>query len=428
MNIHTLDNYVEPSQEAPREEKAIPSKPATPVENRIPWVEKHAPGISEIVGQDKAIEETLSFVNSFSKESKNALLLHGPSGNGKTAIAYAVARELGYEIVEMNASDFRTKKAIEEKIGHATQQNSLFSDKGKIILIDEVDGIHGNSDRGGIPALGRIIDSSRFPIIMTANDPWKSNFKSLRLKAKVVKLNRVNIRSAVNRLKVLCEKEGVKASEEVLQAVAKSSDGDLRAAINDLQGLAEGRKEISEEDTASLADRKKEVAIFDTLMTIFKSRDKKEIMDSMWRADKRPEEILLWVAENIAQEYEDPEEVAAAYDAVSKADRYAGRIIHTQAWGMMKYAGDLTGLGVAFAKKEKYSKFTKYQPPAILIKMGRSKFTRAVRDAIAGKVGEACHCSKKVARAQFPYYAMIMKKYELPFDLEDGEIEYLQNY
>ncbi len=395
----------------------------------IPWAEKYRPkSTKEVVGQNLAVEKALDFVKNFRKEKTKALLLYGPPGNGKTSIVQAIANELNYELIEMNTSDFRTADSIKEKIGHAVTQQSLLFKKGKLILIDEIDGIYGNADRGGLPAIYKVLEESNYPIILTANDPWKSSLKTLRQKCALVQMKRVDIRSEVNKLDEIAKKEGIEVEEDVIHEIARLSQGDLRAAINDLQTICQGRKVVRKEDLKEIEARIKEVQIFDTLLAIFKSKDKKIIFDAFNNSDKSPDEILLWLVENIPKEYEKPGEIAEAFNYLSRADVFKGRIIHNQAWGLQSFVNELMCLGVAFAKREKYHKFTRYSPPGILVKMGRSKFARASRDKVAEKIGKVCHCSKKRAVEQFPYFSIILKKKELEIELEKGEVEYLKKY
>jgi len=100
----------------------------------------------DIIGQESAIEQIKEFLEQFPK--KKALILYGPAGTGKTSLVHAAAKENNLEILELNSSNLRNKSSLEETLRPATAQSSLFK-KGKIILMDEVDGVTG-TDRGGI--------------------------------------------------------------------------------------------------------------------------------------------------------------------------------------------------------------------------------------------------------------------------------------
>ena len=118
--IRTLDTYFDKGSS----EKADPPKKVERMQEL--WTEKYCPKkVSEIVGHGKPIEEMLDWARDFKKSGKRAVLLHGPTGNGKTCSVYAIAKELDYEVIETNASDFRTKDAIKQQIGHAARHSSL---------------------------------------------------------------------------------------------------------------------------------------------------------------------------------------------------------------------------------------------------------------------------------------------------------------
>ncbi len=113
-----------------------------------PWPIKYQPKThSEIQGQPSAVNALLEYARNFKKGK--AALIYGPPGSGKTCSVHAIAKELDLEIIEVNASDARNADAIKEKVGNALNQRSLFS-KGKLILVDEIDGVAGNEDRGGL--------------------------------------------------------------------------------------------------------------------------------------------------------------------------------------------------------------------------------------------------------------------------------------
>jgi replication factor C large subunit len=156
----------------------------------MPWTEKYAPKkVSEVVNQKKAIERFLNWYKSW-KPGKKAALFHGPPGTGKTCLIEAFGREKNLEVIEMNASDFRTAKQIREVIGQAMRQKSLFK-KGKIFMIDEIDGL-ASEDRGGTGEIIKIIKESHYPIVLTANNPWDPKLRSLRTYCQLIQFGRVH--------------------------------------------------------------------------------------------------------------------------------------------------------------------------------------------------------------------------------------------
>src|SRR4030042_3366827 len=156
--------------------------------NSLPFIEKYrATSLSDIKGQDTVIQEITNFYKKF--PIKKALILNGPVGTGKTSMVLALAKEYDIEIFELNASDLRNRISLEEVLKPSTQQRSLFK-KGKLILMDEADGITG-SDKGGLPELLVLINKTSFPIIITANDIWDKKFNLLRKKCQMVNVKEV---------------------------------------------------------------------------------------------------------------------------------------------------------------------------------------------------------------------------------------------
>ena len=124
------------------------------------WIEKYRPKkTAEIVGNEEAKASFNLWLKSNSWRKKG-VLLYGPPGVGKSALVHAAANELNLKIIEMNASDFRTEKSISKIAGPSTTFIALdkFSGKseGSLLFLDEVDGIFGREDRGGINAITRI--------------------------------------------------------------------------------------------------------------------------------------------------------------------------------------------------------------------------------------------------------------------------------
>ncbi len=375
------------------------------------WVEKYRPNtLKEVAGNPGALRAIAKWVGEWQEgvPEKRAVLIHGPAGVGKTSIALALARELGYDRIELNASDFRTYPVINRLVGTASMQRTLASEADKrIIILDEVDGIHGKSDYGGLKALKKWVKETFHPMVLIANDPWvlPRDFRSLTL---MVQLKRIDQRTVLRILKGICAKEGIITEERVLKIIAVNSNGDLRSAINDLQALTEGKKKLGLGDIDVLTIRDSELKIFDTLIRIFKTSSCDRAREAVREAGEDPELIMKWVVENLPREYVEPEDLALAYQRLSKADIYRGRIIRRQSWRLLPYAIDLMSAGVATAKKHKYSKYTRYQYPQVFALYSRTKKKRAIMDSIADKIkgrkhtiNEKVHCSKKLAIKEF---------------------------
>ena len=352
----------------------------------------------ELIGQEKAVNEVKTFLLEFPK--KKALIMYGPAGTGKTSLALLTAKENNYEILELNASDLRNRLKLEQIVKPATEQRSLFK-TSKIILMDEVDGVTG-TDTGGIPELVRLVASTKYPIIMTCNDVWQSKLSPLRAKCKLVEMKALSVLTILELLKKISEKEGINKNISFLSQIALKSQGDVRAAINDLQSYAYDHNILV--DTTE--KRNVEDSIFNILKRLFKERAPfLELFDS---TKLSLDEIFLWIEENIPREYKN-EALAKAYYALGKADVFRGRIYREQYWRFLVYQNVFQSAGVSFAKTSANSSFTKYENPKRILKIWLHNQKTEKKKTIAKKYARLVHCSFKRAMKDFDLIRPILK-------------------
>ena len=375
------------------------------------WTDSYKPqNTSEIQGQNKAVENLLYFVKNFkSQKKKKGLVLYGPAGSGKTSGVYAVANELDLEIIEVNASDFRNEEAINSVVGGALQQQSLFM-KEKLILIDEADGIFGREDRGGVSALAKLLVNPKYPVVLTANDPWDKKFNAIRSKCEMLEFSALKYTSIMVVLKKICDKNNITYDEVALKSLARRAGGDLRAAITDLQ-TASIEGSITKENVDSLSIRAKTETIFKALTTILKTTDPKIARDALLQIQENPDELVLWIDENLPKEYKKPADLARAYDMVSRADVFRGRIRRRQHWRFLSVITVLLSAGVAVSKDEKYPGFTSFSRTQRLLSIWRANQKNAKKKSIAEKLAPILHDSgRDIIHNTLPYIQRIAKK------------------
>jgi len=388
----------------------------------VPWCEKYrVHELADIKGQELAVDKIKFFLKSFPK--KKAICLHGPPGVGKTSLAYAVAGEMGAEILELNASDFRNKAKIGEIVGPASRQASLFG-KGKIILIDEVDGISAMKDRGGLAELLGLLEKSAFPIVITANDIWNKKFSMLRKKAEVVAMTGVEHKEILKILMEVCESENCVVSGDVLRGIAIRARGDIRAALNDLEVLS---KMDSESLMQEVGDRDREKSVFDALKKVFQGTGIDDEMLRVYDDVNMPiDDLFLWVEENLAVAYQG-EELCLALDRLSLADVYRGRIRRQRHYRFMVYEYFLLGAGIASVKKYERGGWVQYKKPSRILKIWLQNQRAAKKKSICEKYAKVAHVSVKGAMKDFLLLRLILGdgKVRKELDLSGDEILYL---
>ncbi|AFK21848.1 replication factor C large subunit [Pyrococcus sp. ST04] len=392
----------------------------------LPWVEKYRPKrLSEIVNQEQAIEKVKAWIESWlhgNPPKKKALLLAGPPGSGKTTTVYAIANEYNFEVIELNASDERTYEKIARYV-QAAYTMDIFGKRRKLIFLDEAD----NIEPSGAKEIAKLIDKARNPIIMAANKYWEVP-KEIREKAELVEYKRLTQRDLMTAMVRILKKEGITIPKEILVEIAKRASGDLRAAINDLQTVAIGGIEDAKQ---ILAYRDVEKTVFQALGLVFSSDNAKKAKMALWNLDMSPDEFLLWVDENIPHMYLRPEEMAKAYDAISRADIYLGRASRTGNYSLWKYAIDMMTAGVAVAGTKKRG-FAKFYPPNTLKILAESKEERSTRDSILKKIMKEMHMSKlealetmKILRTIFENNLDLAAHFTVFLGLSEKEVEFL---
>lgn len=369
----------------------------------------------DLLGQDQAVLDVQKFFKEFPK--KKALMLHGPAGTGKTSLALAIARENNFEVLELNSSDLRNRKKLEEILVPAAQQQSLFK-KGKIILMDEVDGVTG-TDIGGIPELVKVINMANFPIVMTCNDAWQSKLSPVRQKSKLVEMKALQMGTIISLLMQISEKEGMEKSPQFIKQIAIKSQGDLRAAINDLESYSHVDSVVDVEEK-----RDSEDSIFNILRRLFKERG--DFLNLFDTTRMSLDEVLLWIEENIPREYSN-EALAKAYVALGNADVFRGRIYRNQSWRFLVYQNIFQSAGISYSKKTSLGGFTKYEKPKRILKIWLNNQRVAKKKTIAKKYARFVHCSTKRAMRDFDLLKpiLIQDSVQQKLQFSEDEIAYV---
>jgi replication factor C subunit 1 len=237
--------------------KAAAQSADSAVDSRL-WTTKYAPSsLNQICGNKATVEKLQRWLQRFPKNVKTgfklagadgsgvfrAVMLHGPPGIGKTTAAHLVAKLEGYDIVERNASDTRSKKLIEEGLRGVLSTNSLHgyfagdgrsvdSSKKKLVLImDEVDGMSAG-DRGGVGALAAVCKKTEVPMILICNDRRQPKMKPFDFVTFDLPFRRPTVDQVRSRIMTIAFREGLKMPAPVVNALIEGSHSDIRQVVN----------------------------------------------------------------------------------------------------------------------------------------------------------------------------------------------------
>ena len=367
------------------------------------WTERYRPStLSEVRGNDKARDAFAEWARTWD-DHREAAILHGSPGVGKTSSAHALAADMEWETVELNASDQRTADVIERFAGRAARNTTLAGSAGgagsdgtdadarQLVIVDEADNIHGTHDRGGASAITRLVKSAGQPIVLIANEFYEMS-RGLRNACREIEFRDVSARSIVPVLRDICRKEAIEFESDALQHIAEQNRGDLRGAVNDLQAACEGRSSVAVEDVVT-ADRDKSMGIFPFLDAALKESSAEETLRSAYAVDETPDDLTKWIEDNLLDVY-DPAEATRAYDFLANADGWLGRVRATQNYSYWRYATDNAAAGVAAARDGQKGGWTRY---------GRPQFwpsSDATADAVVEQIAETSGCDTATARRE----------------------------
>ena len=368
------------------------------------WTEKYRPStLSEVRGNDSARDELREWAETWD-DHREAVIVHGSPGVGKTSAAHALANDMEWPVIELNASDQRTGDVIDRVAGEAAKSSTLTqSAEGepgrRLVIMDEADNIHGTYDRGGARAVTRIVKEASQPMVLIANDFYEMS-RGLRNACETIEFRDVSARSIVPVLRDICRKEEISFEEAALKRIADQNDGDLRGAVKDLQAVADGKSEVTAEDITS-GERDTTKDIFEFLDSVLKEDDPQDALYLTYDVDETPDDLLLWL-EDKAPKVFDAGDLARAYDHLARADRWLGRVRATQNYSYWRYATDNIAAGVAAAREETRGGWTRYGGAPY-----RSTKDKT-RDDIATRIAETAGVSTATARRDIMPFLAVM--------------------
>nr|CAD7395462.1 unnamed protein product [Timema cristinae] len=290
------------------------SQESTPDLSRSLWVDRYKPtSTKQIIGQqgDKSnVKKLMRWLSNWhanhsgkkklarpspwSKDDSGAFfkaaLLSGPPGIGKTTSAHLVCKELGFDIVEFNASDTRSKRLLHEDVSELLCNKSLFgyfkdgsSNKPTakhVLLMDEVDGMAGNEDRGGMQELIQLIKNTRIPIICMCNDRHHPKIRSLVNYCFDLGFSKPRLEQIRGAMMTICYKEGVGVTADILNDIITASNQDIRQVLHHLSVFSARNKKLSGEQTkvdAKNGQKILKLGPWDVLRKVFSAEEHKKM-------------------------------------------------------------------------------------------------------------------------------------------------------
>ncbi|KAG6855713.1 hypothetical protein H0H87_011701 [Tephrocybe sp. NHM501043] len=310
------------------DQSAVASSSTDPIEDTL-WVDRYRPQrFTELMGNERVARETMAWVKQWdwcvfgSKKGKKRprngdekfdeldeyhrpreklLLISGPPGLGKTTMAHVIARQAGYDVMEINASDARSGSIVDDRIRPALESGSAVgSTKPVLLIIDEIDGATGAGDNSNTfisKLISLTLDRPRKkrqkqkdpqakrpilrPIICICNDQNASSLAKLKPHALQIRFQRPADIHTVKRLREICGIEGLKAESRALSTLVGVAKGDLRGCLNTLQFIKSRNQEVTESivRSATVGMKEGDTSLNTVLNNIFNPLTKKRVKE-----------------------------------------------------------------------------------------------------------------------------------------------------
>ena len=377
------------------------------------WSEKYRPkNILEMIGNEEAKESFVNWLGKWIKGTKSLLLI-GPPGIGKTTISLLGAKQFGYDMIGLNASDVRSKQRIQEILGPVLGSAGIF---GKpMIFVDEVDGIHGRSDYGGVEALVEILKEPTVPIVLAANSDTSDKMKAIKKVTTTIKFRPLPPRLLRFYLEEILRREGTSLKIGNIIKLVIDSRGDMRSMLNSVQALVTGFE--------PQIDRSFETTnVEDSINAFFKAKSPDEARAILYSLRIDPREKVNAFYSSVITSPISKDLLKEMLDVISEADVLYGKIVRNQEWRLLRY---LDSILLRLYKEGVPIRYSQFNLPWAMLNRLRWD-GRAIKE-LATSLAKRMHVSRSTFSTFYlPYLLYCIKNKTLEIDLADSYNEIVQ--
>lgn len=379
------------------------------------WTEKYRPRRSDdLVGNSEARSQIVRWLDTW-VNGKKPLLIMGPPGIGKTSFVHILSIEYNYDLIEMNASDSRTRDKLESRILPILNNTSLYG-KRMLLFLDEIDGIYRRQDTGGTEFLVKILKEPTIPIVLASNSR-NSRIKELIKNCRVIEFCSIPLDISQGLLDQILANEGLNFSTSEKDLILKRSQGDMRSLLNLAQSAH--AQYVPDKDQTS------EIDIAQTINAFFaelSSEDAKEILArseshyvdprfGLSPEDRRTDILNAFFTTIVSSRTLDMTTKAVLLETLSSIDIWVGRIFENRNWRLLRYLDEILANKIYSVSRNRWLNYSQYsfQWPTIMKVISRSQDLKTLLSILSIETHSG---NSTCGSLTLPYTINVLSKHE----------------